>query len=230
MGSISVSSILKEGMIVSTKLGTGCAWYNNIVYKVTDNSVYISLLDDYIRNLVMPGSTFTVKHTNEFFEYIFEGVVSHIEVDNPAHMVINVNKTEELINTRVFPRFDINLPAYLKPVWTDLRHFAITTNICLGGMAFVSRHSFDYGEECEINVHLSDSSIVYAKGKIIRKVAKNNHIDYSMQFIEMDEDNNNLLFTHLLRVEDKNSSLQTNYFNNIKKHFKGPDSSQKAIV
>ncbi|MCX7923124.1 MAG: PilZ domain-containing protein [Clostridia bacterium] len=216
-----ISSILKEGMIVSTKISPNHTWYQNILYKCEDNLLYTSLINSYVENIIMIGTTITVKYANEFFEYLFEGVVSSINTDYPAHVVININKAEEMINTRTFPRYEVYLASTLKPIWFESSHFSVVTNLSLGGMAFLCKEQFEYGEELDTCIYLpGNANIVRGKGKVIRKNPKLHVIDYSMQFIEMDEDCSNIISSFITSLEDDYQKLQNNFFENIKKFFK----------
>jgi hypothetical protein len=216
LNAAAVSSILKEGMIILTRQGTNYAWYENIIYKCDRNSVYLALIDSYIDHAVMPGSQMTVKYANEFFEYLFEGTVSEIHLDAPRYISVKIIKAEEMINTRTFPRYDTAVPAKIRSSWSEADQYAIVTNVCLGGMAFLSKYSFDYGEECDVYIYLPGSVQVCARGKVIRRAEKNNFIDYSMQFTDMDESNNNLLSHYISSLEEKCSRMREQFYTEIK--------------
>ena len=53
-----VSTVLKEGMVVGTKLSSCNVWVQNIIYKVKKRSVTIALLTDYLQNVIMFGQPF----------------------------------------------------------------------------------------------------------------------------------------------------------------------------
>lgn len=208
MNASAVSTILKEGMIVNTRLDNSNAWYYNILCKSKGNKVSVRLLDSYVQNVIMPGSTIVLKYSNEYFQYLFEGTVSEITVNDPAHVVVQVNKAEELINTRAFPRYDLYFTAQIKPLWRDVPFFCITSNIGLGGIAFLSQHQFDYGEENDVSIYLPNRQIIHAFGKVIRKCSRGNLFDYSMQFMEIDEVNSGLLSAYLQSIEEEWARLK----------------------
>lgn len=216
MKSVNISSVLNEGMIVNTKVGSGNIWYQNIVYKCEDNQLCLALVQEYLESTVLIGTTIFTKYANEYFEYLFEGTVTDIKISGPGHITLKISKGEEMINTREFPRYDIYLPSEIRPIWDDIKHFCIAINISLGGMAFVSKHDFDYGEESEVHVFLPCDKIVAAKGKTIRKSAKNDHICYSMQFTEMTEESSILLSNYLTCLDDKLNEIRTHFFNEVK--------------
>lgn len=214
-----VSTVLKEGTIIRTKVGNSPAWYQNIVFKCEDDTVNIALIESYIENIIMLGTNISLKCANEYFEYLFEGVVSGINPEYPSSVTVHVTKASEMINTRTFPRYDVYLASNIKPLWDDSFHFAIVTNICLGGMAFLLKHQFDYGEDLDISVFIPENSqSVCAKGRIIRRSIKTNFIDYSMQFNEMDEQNSIILSNYLTTLEENWITVQNDFFDNIKKY------------
>ena len=216
LNAASASSFLKEGTIINTRIGSNSVWYQNIVFKSDGNIVCIRLLDSYLGNMIMPGTGFAIKQTNEYFEYLFEGVVTGIKADFPAYVTIYVNKADEIINTRVFPRYDTYLASNIRPYWDESPYFSIVTNISLGGVAFVSRHQFDYGEECDVSIYLPGSRMILCKGKVIRRNIKSDYTDYSMQFTEMNEDNSNYLSDYLESLGVKIEKLKSDFFENIK--------------
>jgi hypothetical protein len=217
LNAMAVSTILKQGMIIRTKLNSSLTWYENIVYKIEANTVYISLKPSYIENIILPGMTMFLKYTNEYFEYLFEGIVSEIKPFNPGFITISVNKAEEMINTREFPRYEVYLASDITPCYSETSCFSIITNICLGGMAFLAKYQFDYGEETEVLIYLPNYETVKAKGKIIRRNHKTNYIDYSMQFIDMDECHSILLSKFVASLEDGWTKMRFEFDEYIKK-------------
>ena len=207
-------------MLVSTKLGNSSAWYNNILYKVEDSKLTLSLKDSYLENTIVLNSHFNIKFTNEFFEYIFEGIVIEINPIPPSYVKVLIKKADELVNTRFFPRYDTYIASTLKMLWNDNLYFSIVNNICLGGMAFVCDHEMDYGEEAEVCVYIPDIETICTRGKVIRKSHKNNLFSYSMQFIQMDEANSIRLSNYLTSIDEQNSNLIDFYFKNIKDKLK----------
>lgn len=220
MNAASVSSILHEGSVVNTRIGINITWYRNIIYKCEGNIVHLALMEEYLKNLIMVGSKIVLKLSGEYFEYLFEGTVSEISTEFPSQIAVRVNKSEEIINTRVFPRYDTYLASDIVPVWDSKNYFGIVTNISLGGIAFVSKHSFDYGEECNVNIFIPNDKRVLCKGKVIRKIGKGEYIEYSMQFIEMDETNNNFVSEYLEEQAEIVERLKSNFHDTIKAHIK----------
>lgn len=211
-----VSVILKEGMAVSTKLGSGMTWCRNIVYKSEGDSVYLALIEQYLENIIIPGSTISIKYVNEYFIYLFEGTITNINPSYPAYLTVRVTNAEEILNSRLSPRYDVYIAADLKPEWDDSSCFAVITDISFGGLAFICNLKFDYNEKLEITAHLPSGQKINARGKIIRKTIKNNVSDYSMQFIEISESNCHLLSKYFSSLESEISVLYKQYLSDVK--------------
>lgn len=216
MNTFAAKSILKEGTLVSTKLGNCNAWYNNIIYKIDEDQMVMSLIDSYLENTIMINSHLDVKYSNEFFEYIFEGTVVAIEPKSPRSITILIKRAEELVNTRSFPRYDTYIASTVKLLWEDTLHFSIVNNICLGGMAFVCKRELDYGEEANVCIYIPDFEVICSRGKIIRKTRKNNIFNYSMQFVDMDEANSIRISDYLASIDGINSELKEAFEKNVK--------------
>jgi hypothetical protein len=218
MTSVFVPSILNEGTVVGTRLENCVTWYQNIVYRIKNNIVDIALIDGYIRSLIMPGMVMALKLTNEYFEYIFEGTVLNINLEYPSFITLQITKTDELINSREFPRFDIYIPSYIKSSWSEASYFSILTNLSLTGTAFRSKGHFDCGEECTAAIFLANNSHVKVKGKIVRISTKTPAWDYSIHFTDMVEDSSNLIYSYFMCLDEKAKQLQADFFKNIKKY------------
>jgi len=215
----SVISVLKEGLVINTRFSSRNIWYQNVVCKVKNNLVYLPLIKGYLQNIIMPGSNLIIKYSIENFEYVFEGIVCEIVVDDFAYIVLKINKSEEIINSRVFLRYDTYLAANITPCESSASIFSIILNISLTGIAFVSKYEFDYSEDNEVIILIPGHQRIYGKGKIIRKSTKNDCFDYSMQFTDMDDFNNNILASYLTQLETDMSDLQKNYEQNLKDRF-----------
>ena len=215
-----VSSILEEGMLINTKIQSCSTWYKNCIYKVDNNIVSLSLLDIYIENLIMEGSELTLKYTTDYFEYLFQGTIVHITPEYPSYITINIQKCEELVNTRAFQRHDMYIPSHIKSEWDDKNYFAIITNISLGGMAFSSKQGFELGSNLSLSIYVSDNQIIHGEGKIIRKTYKDNLFDYSLQFTNMTEENTNVLSNYLAKNDERLESLKNKFQEEMNKIFK----------
>ncbi len=212
-----VSAILKEGSSVSTKIGSGPAWYRNIVCKSKGNLVYLPLIDRYLENTVTSGTYIAIKFFNEFFVYLFSGIVHEIYAGYPGYVIVQIADAEEIINTRLSPRYDTYLPANLKPEWDNVYYFSVITDISYGGMAFMCTHRFDYSEEVEVTAYLSVNQVFQIKGKVIRRSIKNAVIDYSMQFTEISEQSCSLLSKYFSRLDAESAALYQQYLINLNK-------------
>lgn len=211
--------LLKEGTVVGTRLGTSYAWYQNIIYKNNGDNVYLSIIDSYLENAIMLGTNIYLKFTTELFQYIFEGIVTDINLEFPKLINVRINRGEELVNTRSFPRYDAYIPMNIKSVWDQTFNFSIITNISLIGIAFISKSQFEYGEGCDASVYLPGNKILEVKGKLVRKTNKGNFIEYGMQFEEMTEQSSLLLSDYFNKLGENELIMENDYHENIKKYF-----------
>lgn len=216
MTGLAVPVILREGYIIGTKYNSIAFWSRNIVYKIVNNKIYIALLRDYVESMIMPGDSFSCKYNCEYFEYLFQGTVIEIHSGNPGYVVVEVNKCEEIVNTRQYTRYDVHLCSELKSVWDDASRFAIVINISQGGMAFISNQHLDYGEEMNISVFLNNGKVLNVNGKVIRRCAKTNSYEYSTQFTEVDDANNDILVQFLSEIDEQEREMISKYEKKVK--------------
>lgn len=219
MGKDLLYTILKEGVVVYTRLSSSNIWHQNIVYKVEDNSVSIALIPAYLESIIMPGQTITIKLTNEDMEYLFIGNISEIQPQFPSLVMVDIKNIKDLKNCRVFPRYDVYVAASIKTENSEDEHFAIIHDISLTGMAFYSNRDFSIvSEQLNLTIFLPNKDIIAAKGTIIRKITYDSYIDYGMNYTDMKEENNNSLYAFFSILEKEKSKLRDTFFKSIKKH------------
>lgn len=219
MGKDLLYTILKESVVVYTKLSTSNIWHQNIVYKVEDKSVSIALITGYLESIIMPGQTMTIKLTNEDMEYIFIGIIGEIQPQFPSYVKVDIHSIKDLKNSRVFPRYDVYVAANIKSENTEEDHFAIIHDISLTGMAFYSKSDFSIcNEQLNLTIFLPNKNIIVAKGTIIRKISYDSYVDYGMSYTDMQEENNNSLYSFFAVLEEEKSELKDAFFKSIKKH------------
>ncbi|MFZ5987005.1 MAG: PilZ domain-containing protein [Bacillota bacterium] len=219
MGKDLISTVLKEGMIINTKLSSSNVWLQNIVYAADSHSVSVALLNAYLENVIMIGQSIFIKYSSEQTELLFEGEIVKISPEFPSYITINISSVRELKNSRVFPRHDVYLASTIKTSDLQKEYFAIIHNVSLVGMAFYSRDHFEPGEkQLELSIYLPNKKIIIAKGRITRKIPQNSFIDYGMQYTEMSEESNNILSSFFSSLEDEKIRLREEFVNCIKKH------------
>jgi len=212
-------TILKEGVVVYTKLSSCNIWHQNIVYKVEDNSISVALITGYLENIIMHGQTMTIKLTNEEMEYLFIGTVTHIQPQFPSYVTINIKTIKDLKNSRVFPRYDVYLAANIKSENSEDEHFAIVHDISLTGMGFYSKSDFSIGnDQLNLKIFLPNKKIISAKGTVNRKISNDSYISYGMNYTNMLEETNNSLYSFFSELEEEKNKLVNTFFKSIKKH------------
>lgn len=214
-----ISKVLREGVVVNTKLSACNIWVQNIIYKVENHLVSIALLNEYLENIIMLGQPILLKYSSDQTEFLFEGEIVKITPDFPSNITINITSVRELKNARAFPRHDVYLGSHIQPFDSSDEYFAIIHNISLVGMAFFSKDNFEIdGKQLEISIYLPNRKIINAKGRINRRLPKTDFIDYGLQYTEMQEDSNNFLSSFFNFVEDEKTKLREEFINCVKRH------------
>ncbi|HOM01850.1 MAG TPA: PilZ domain-containing protein [Acetivibrio sp.] len=214
-----VSKVLKEGMVVNTKLKNGSIWIQNIVYRVEKHMISIALINEYLENIIMLGQTMTVKYSSEHSEILFEGEIVKIRPEYPSYITIDIKDVKEIKNTRVFPRYDVYLGATVKFPDSAEERFVIIHNISFVGMAFYSKEHFEIDcDELDFSIFLPNKKSINTRGKINRKSPKSDFADYGLQYTAMTEDSNSILSGFFNSVEDKKTKLKDDYIKCVRKH------------
>lgn len=210
-----VSAILKGGEAITVKLGGSPYWYGNIVYASEGRLVYIALTESLAGWGVAPDKPICVKFVNEYFIYIFEGRVAGINEEYPGYAAIRISSAEEILNGRLSPRYDVQLEARLRPVWDNEESTATVTDISFGGAAFISNGRFDTHDELYIGIKLHGNQKINAIGKIVKGNNKSKLTEYSLQFLNMDENSYRFLSLYFSHLEEEAGRMYEKYRSEI---------------
>jgi hypothetical protein len=207
-----VPSILGEGMMIGVRIGHDSPWHGNIIYEVLDNHVKIAYIDKSAKNTAKPGTPVWVKYSNDYFMYYFCGEVKSISMEFPESITIVVNSVVEFINNRMYPRYDVRLKAYIRPIWDDTSYECLVTDISYGGAAFICKKKFNANEHIEMTLYLPSGTISKLTGKIIRRrYSWDNTVNHAAQFIECDSMSSRHLSEYFSRLEDEIAKVYHRY-------------------
>ncbi len=214
-----VPHILKEGMMVGVKAGLDAQWHASVLCEVADCSIRVPYLESLMKD-AEPGSPIYVKYSNDYFVYCFSGKVKTVDADLPKSIYAKLDYAEEMINTRLFPRYDVELKATLRPIWDDETFECTVTDLSYGGAAFVCEHKFDGNESIEMNLYLPDDVCIRITGKVIRRRSTgSNQICHAAQFIECDSISNRHLSAYFSHLENEASKMYAQYLNEYKNKY-----------
>lgn len=211
------TAVLKEGMMIGIKLGADTPWHGNIIYNVDNTTIRVAYIEKFMKGIAKPECPVLIKYSNDNFFYYYSGRITNVSSNPAGFITIRVETAEEIINNRLFPRYDVRLEAALKPVWDDEIYDCTVTDLSYSGAAFVCAHSFEFNEQIEMSLRLPNNTAVKITGKVVRrKVSKIASIDHAVQFIECDTDNNRLLSEYFLQLEKEVSDIYFNYISENK--------------
>ncbi len=207
-----VPAVLKEGMMIGVRIGRDSPWHGSIVYEVTGSTIRIAYIEKFMKSLAVSGSPVWVKYSNDFFIYYFHGKVKSISTESPEYVLVKLETAEEMINNRLFPRYDVRLEASLKPVWDSENYKAVITDLSYGGAAFICEHKFDSNENIEMTIMLPNAEPTKVTGRVIRRRSRgSNEIDHAAQFIECDNISNQQLSEYFEKLESEVSEIYRRY-------------------
>jgi hypothetical protein len=206
------TAVLKEGMMIGIKLGAKTPWHGNIIYNIDSTTIRVAYIEKFMKGIAEPGCPVLIKYSNDNFFYYYSGKVINVSGNPAGFITIKVETAEEIINNRLFPRYDVRLEAALKPVWDEEVYYCTVTDLSYSGAAFVCTHSFEFNEQIEMSLKLANNTTVKITGKVVRrKVSKIAAIDHAVQFIECDTVNNRLLSEYFAQLEKEISDIYFNY-------------------
>lgn len=213
-----VATILSEGMMIGASLGANAPWHGNVVYGLSGTIIRIAYIDKFMRGIAVIGCPVSVKYSNDNFVYYFRGAVKDI-VNGPLEYVsVKIDSAEEMINNRLYPRYDVTLEALVRPLWDDEVYPCTVTDLSYGGAAFLCDHQFDGNDYLEMRLTLPNHATAKLTGKVIRRrYAHTIIIDHAVQFIECDNTNNKLFMDYFTQLDEEVNNIYNNYVTKARK-------------
>jgi hypothetical protein len=207
-----VPAVLKEGMMVGVRIGPDSRWHGNIIYDVTGSTVRIAYIDKFMDRYTQPDRAVWIKYSNDYFIYYFYGKVKKIDPGSSRYITVDLENAEEMINNRLYPRYDVRLEATLRPVWDDEAYKCVVTDLSYGGAAFECEHKFEGNENIEMTIYLPDSEPTRVTGKVIRRRSSGGvFADHAAQFIECDNISNAQLSNYFKKLDIEATELYNQY-------------------
>lgn len=213
-----IPAILKEGMMVGVRVGSNAHWHGNVIYEAGDSVIRIAYLDKFMKGIAEPGCPVWIKFSNDYFIYYFNGIIESVSFKLPANVSVKLHSAEEMINNRLFPRYDVRLEAVIKPLWDNEAYDCIVTDLSYGGAAFICKHKFERNENIEILLKLTDDNTVTLTGKVVRRRNfDSNDSDHAAQFIECDNNCSRQLTEFFTQLEENFSGIYLQYISELRK-------------
>ncbi len=207
-----ISTLLKEGMMVGVRVGSNAPWHGNIIYAVNGCTVKLAYIEKFMKDFAKPGNNVWVKYSNDYYIYYFSGKVEKFVSEPSESVLVELEHVEEMINNRLFPRYDVRLQAFIKPVWDNETYECTVTDLSYGGAAFLCEHKFDSNEYIEMTLHLTNGRSVNVSGKVIwRRSTMGELTGHAAQFIECDNNENKQLAEYFAQLEEEASETYRKY-------------------
>jgi len=207
-----VSSLLREGMMVGVRVGTNAPWHGNVIYAVNGSTVKLAYIEKFMKDFAKPGNNVWVKYSNDYYIYYFTGKVEKFVSEPSESVLVELEHAEEMINSRLFPRYDVRLQAVIKPVWDNEAYECTVTDLSYGGAAFVCEHKFDSNEYIDMTLYLTNGKSVHVSGKVIRRRSTIGELTgHAAQFIECDNKENRQLAEYFAQLEEEASEIYRRY-------------------
>jgi|LSQX01.3.fsa_nt_gb hypothetical protein len=233
MVDVGLKGFMSVGSIIRTKHCDNPNWVTNVIYAINNEyiEIDIGLEKDYVNNLIMVGDTMKCKYTTDEHEFTLTGWVSRIRVEFPQSITIKIHNIEQFKNIRDSYRFDVYLCSVITPKGDENNGvFAIMTNICNTGAAFVVKENIEsqLGIEdavkdnlvCEFDIYVSPSCRIRFEGLIKRKVACEKGMEYGVKIINMGSNDRNTFNEFLKELEKKDKEFYNKRSSFWSKHSK----------
>lgn len=211
-----VPAILSEGMMIGVSLGKNAPWHGNVIYGISGTTIKIAYIDKFMRGIAVIGCPVSVKYSNDNFVYYFSGIVKDICNFPLEYVSVKIDSAEEMINNRLYPRYDVKLEALVRPLWDDVVYPCTVTDLSYGGAAFLCDHQFDSNDYLEMTLTLPNNATAKLTGKVIRRrYAHTNIINHALQFIECDNTNNKLFTDLFVQLDKEAESIYDRYMKDV---------------
>lgn len=189
-----LEEIFTDQQIIRTKVLSYPEWIQNRILSIDKDAVQLEFRPEYLRLLLTVGDSITIKHVFNNNEYTLSGFVENVFMSNSPTLTAKIENLIFSDNMRKFTRWDVNLFCKIIPSDEQFKIQGITTDISECGISMISYADFNIKDTAIIEVITPQNEILIFKGTIKRLEAKiNNHIQYGIEIIDIDEKNKSLL-------------------------------------
>jgi len=198
-----LNQIIKTNQSIKTQVSNDFNWINNKIISINEDVVQLGFKNEYLKLLLTIGDSFKIKIMHKKSEYVLIGFVENIIFGKPNKLFIRTENVINYENGRKYARCDVNLFCKIEPSTEEFKIQGITTDISQGGISMITYADFNIVDPVNVEIVTNKNDILEFRGRIKRLDSKlNNHIQYGIEIIEINEKNKELL-NKLLSTSNK---------------------------
>jgi hypothetical protein len=187
-------------------------WLDGVLIHVNaeKNLADIFLSVRHFRSLFSEGDVILVKSIDSDQEYSIKGILSKKIVSMRRQSItLQILEMKEFQNYRHAERFQVNYPAIIQPISSQVNSSGILIDISSGGVLMVSPSSYEINTALNIEIFSAADGNISFVARILRKTKNNIGYTYGMILEEIDHPNA-LMLNKLIQslMEEKKSILE----------------------
>ncbi len=162
-------TIIQDGELIRTQIGIN-GWEDSVIISHNDNIIQINLVPVYYSMAVMSGDLIRCKYHFDGTEYLLEGQVEQITINEIPSMFIRVDNIRKFNNKRKNLRLDVRLGAAIRlKEYEEPTYYCIVNNLSTSGIGLLSKRSFDIGSSIIVEVLTNSENTITLRGQVIRQ-------------------------------------------------------------
>ncbi|MGE5328600.1 MAG: PilZ domain-containing protein [Deltaproteobacteria bacterium] len=205
MEKLDLNKIISAGALIRTKFDK-TEWISNVIYKIFNDIIQIELTQDYINKLIMQGNQVKCKVTTSETEYVIDGIVENIEIDDSRIISIKVLNINRFENARQNNRYDAYIISKIT-VNRETAIFSIVTSLSNSGISVLSKSELELNSDAFVELFIDSGNTIRFYGNIIRKLLTENGYEYGIKFKQLDQENQDMLVNVISEFKSKEEGL-----------------------
>jgi len=211
MEKVDIKNIVSPGALIRTKFDK-TEWISNVVNTVSGSCIQVDLSQNYVNKLVMVGDAVKCKVSTPQTEYVLDGIVDNITIEDSNILSIKIENISKFDNTRRNDRYDAYIISKIT-VNRDPAVFSVVTSLSTSGISVVSKSELLNNSDAFVEVFVDSGNTIRFYGNIVRKTFTENGYEYGIKFKQLDQQNDNMIHSILENLKSKEDNLLKKFVN-----------------
>lgn len=179
--------------------------FKSVVTKIEENKITVKLTKEFATFNFLVGDPVVLGYEVNEMVSLVGCTINEIDIKKNC-ITFDIDKIEEEKQKRKYERYIVSLYADLVNDRNE-RSTAIIKDISLSGIRLFSRLEHNIGEKISLHLYI-DSKILVLNSKILRKIQKEENIEYGVSInYDKDEKNKKEMIKYINKLKDDHDSF-----------------------
>lgn len=197
---------IKEGDIISVRHYSGLSPFKSIVMSISEDVVTVKLTKDFAVMNFLEGDPVVLCYEINDEVNVYGCNIEKIHIREDI-VELSIDKVDlNAVNQRYHERFPVSLYADICAKDSRKKQLATIKDLSYYGMLIYSKADVQLNEQLEVDIYM-EKTIIFLKGNVVRKVQKENFIEYGLGIVYEDGHSLNFMKDYIKRLKEDQEEL-----------------------